>query len=90
MRRVTALCAAIGIAISALAAPALAARHTPEAGYYVIRWNETGICQIWNTDLCYRPAQLFSKYKVVSELVPTFAAASNIQLRMRATRSCTL
>jgi len=90
MRRVTALCAAVGIAVSALAAPAMAARHVPEAGYYVIRWNDTGVCQIWSTYLQYRPAQLFSKYKVVSKLVPTFVAATNIQINMRAMRSCTL
>jgi hypothetical protein len=34
MRRVIALCAAVGIAVSALAAPAMAARQAPEAGYY--------------------------------------------------------
>jgi hypothetical protein len=90
MRRVTALCAAVGIAVSALAAPAMAARHAPEAGYYVIRWNDTGICQIWNTDLRYKPVEFFSKYKVVSEPVPTFVAATDIQLKMRAARSCTL
>jgi hypothetical protein len=82
-------CAAVEIAVSALAAPAMAAHHAPEAGYYVIRWNDTGICPIWNTGLRYRPAQVFSKYKVVSKLVPTFADATNIQL-MRAARSCTL
>jgi hypothetical protein len=90
MRRVTALCVAVGIAVSALAAPAMAARRAPEAGYYVIRWNDTGVCQIWNTDLRYRPVQFFSKYKVVSALVPTFAAATDIQMKMRVARSCTL
>ena len=50
MRRITALCAASGIALAALvvAAPA-------EAGYYVIRWDNTGICQIWNEELQYKP-----------------------------------
>jgi hypothetical protein len=90
MRRVTALCAAVGVAVSALAAPAMAARHAPEAGYYVIRWNDTGICQIWNTDLRYGPVEFFSKYKVVSKPVPTFVAAADIQLKMRAARSCSL
>jgi hypothetical protein len=90
MRRVTALCAGVGIAVSAMAAPAMAAHHAPEAGYYVIRWNDTGVCQIWSTYMQYTPAQVFSKYKVVSMLVPTFVAATNIQLQMRAARSCTL
>jgi hypothetical protein len=93
MRRVIALCAATGVAISALAiVPAQAAhRHrAPLAGYYVIRWNNTGICQIWNTDLRYKPTEMFSNYKVVSKPVPTFAEANTIQLRMRDQRSCTL
>jgi hypothetical protein len=90
MRRVTTLCAAIGIAVSALAAPAMAGRRAPEAGYYVIRWNDTGVCQIWNTDLRYRPAQLFSKYKVVSKLMPTFVAAAETQRQLRIARGCTL
>ncbi len=91
MRRVTALYAAVGIiAASTLAAPAMAAPHASEAGYYVIRWNDTGICQIWNTDLRYKPVEFFSEYKVVSKLVPTFVAATDIQLKMRAARSCTL
>jgi hypothetical protein len=84
------LCAAVSIAVSAPAAPAMAARHVPEAGYCVIRWNDTGICQIWNTDLRYKPVELFSKYKVVGKPVPTFVAAADIQQKMRAARSCTL
>jgi hypothetical protein len=56
----------------------------------VIRWNDTGICQIWNTDLRYKPVEFFAKYKVVSKPVPTFVAATDIQLKMRAARSCTL
>ena len=70
MRRVTALCAAVGIAASALvvAAPA-------QAGYYVIRWENTGICQIWNEDLKSKPMEWFSHYKQVSKPVPTFDAA---------------
>jgi hypothetical protein len=59
-RRVTALCAAVGI------------------------------CQIWNTDLRYKPVEFFSKYQVVSKPVPTFVAAADIQMKMRAARSCTL
>jgi hypothetical protein len=90
MRRVTALYAAVGIAVSTLAAPVMAAPHASEAGYYVIRWNDTGICQIWNTDLRYKPVEFFSQYKIVSKPVPTFVAATNIQLQMRAARSCTL
>ena len=86
MRRVTAaLCAAAGIAASALvvAAPA-------QAGYYVIRWENTGICQVWNEDLKYKPLEWLSHYKVMSKSVPSFSDASGIQIKMRAERRCTL
>jgi hypothetical protein len=86
MRRLTALAAAIGIAISASAVAAPA----PAAGSYVIRWDNTGICQIWNTDLQYKPLEWPSHYKVVSRPVPTFAEASAIQIQMRGQRRCTL
>jgi hypothetical protein len=84
MRRVSAICAATGIAISALAvAPA-------QAGYYVIRWENTGICQIWNENLKYKPMEWPSHYKVVSKPVATFTDATAIQLKMREQRHCTL
>jgi hypothetical protein len=84
MRRVSAICAAAGIAVSALAvAPA-------QAGYYVIRWENTGICQIWNEDLKYKPMEWPSHYKVVSKPVATFTDATAIQLKMRDQRRCTL
>jgi hypothetical protein len=84
MRRVTALCAVAGIAVSAFAvAPA-------QAGYYVIRWENTGVCQIWNEDLRYKPYEWPSHYKVVSKPVPSFSEASAIQIKMREQRRCTL
>ncbi len=86
MRRFTALGAAIGIATSALAV----ATPAQAAGYYVIRWDNTGICQIWNEDLSFRPLEWPSHYKVVSRPVPTFAEASAIQIKMRDQRHCTL
>ncbi|WP_298256232.1 hypothetical protein [Bradyrhizobium sp.] len=88
MRRVTALCAAAAIVAStaAIARP----MHQEQSGYYVIRWDDTGVCQIWNTNLTQKPWQLFSQYKVVSKTVPTFAAAATIQEDMRMTRHCTL
>ena len=86
MRRVLALCAVAGIATSVFAVPALAA-----PGYYVIRWDNTGICQVWNEDLKYKPFQFgVSTYKVVSKPLPTFQAASDVQIKMRAERRCTL
>jgi len=85
MRRVFAFCSAAGIAVATLglAAPA-------QAGYYVIRWENTGICQIWNEDLRYKPFEWPSTYKVVSKPVPTFTDANAIQLKLRDERRCTL
>ena len=85
MRRATALCAAAGIAASCLAVAAPA-----QAGYYVIRWDNTGVCQIWNEDLRYKPLQWPSDYKVVSKPVPTLSAAMDVQATMRQQRHCTL
>jgi hypothetical protein len=85
MRRVLALCAVAGIATSVFAVPASAA-----VGYYVIRWDNTGICQIWNEQLTAKPTQWPSTYKVVSRPVPTFNEASAIQMKLRGERSCTL
>ncbi len=85
MRRITALCAASGIALAALAVAAPA-----RAGYYVIRWDNTGICQIWNEELQYKPLEWPSHYKVVSKPFPTFSDAMAVQLQMREKRSCSL
>ena len=87
MRRVLALCAVAGIASSVFAVPASAAA----GGYYVIRWDNTGICQVWNEDLRYKPFQWgVSTYKVVSKPMPTFTQASELQLKLRAERRCFL
>ena len=86
MRRVLALCAVAGIATSVFAVPASAA-----VGYYVIRWDNTGICQVWNEDLRYKPLQWNGvTYKVVSKPYPTFTDASNVQIKLRGERRCTL
>jgi hypothetical protein len=85
MRRVLALCAAAGIATSVFAVPASA-----RVGYYVIRWDNTGICQVWNEDLHYKPVQWPSTYRVVSKPLATFTEASDLQIKMRQERRCTL
>ena len=85
MRRITALAAAAAV----LASSAAFARPMPQ-GYYVIRWDNTGVCQIWNEDLRYKPLQWPSDYKVVSKPVPTLSAAMDVQATMRQQRHCTL
>ena len=56
MRRLTTLAAAAALTAASLATPALAA-PTAKTGYYVIRWENTGICQIWNTELQSKPLE---------------------------------
>ena len=85
MRRVTALCAAAAI----LASTAAVARPAPK-GYYVIRWDNTGVCTIWNTELQEKPWHFFSDYEVVSKPVPTFTEAAGIQEKMRLSHHCTM
>jgi hypothetical protein len=85
MRRINTFSAVAGIAtILGVGVPAHA------AGYYVIRWENTGICQIWNEDLSRKPLEWPSHYEVVSKPLPTFSDAMAVQLKMREQRSCTL
>ena len=99
MRRLTTLAVAAAIAATTIAAPAFAARrHVPTEpqvgasapGYYVIRWDNTGICQIWNEQLQAKPKEWPSTYKVLSKPVSTFNEASMIQMDLRQKRTCTL
>ena len=85
MRRITALAAALAI----VASTAAIARPMPQSGYYVIRWDNTGVCQIWNTDLQQKPIHFMSDYKIVSKPVPTFTEAAAVQEKMRVSRACT-
>jgi hypothetical protein len=87
MRRFTAFCAAAAI-VASTAAVAHPAQQ--QSGYYVIRWDNTGVCQIWNTDLQEKPGTWASKYEVVSKPVPTFAEAAAEQDKLRFSHRCTL
>jgi hypothetical protein len=71
MRRVTALCTAAGIALSAFAVvgPAQA------APYYLIRYDNTGFCQIWDSTLSFKPWTWPSAYRTVSKPIPTVTEA---------------
>jgi hypothetical protein len=89
MRRVTALCAA-AIVVSTMSVAFARPMHQQPSGYYVIRWDNTGVCTIWNTELQEKPWHFFSDYEVVSKPVPTFTQAVAIQENMRMSRRCTL
>ena len=84
MRRASALLAAVGLAVSAfaIASPAQAAND-----YYLIRWDNTGACQVWNEGLT-PPIKWPSNYKVMSQPIPTLNDALTLQEKLREKGSC--
>jgi hypothetical protein len=68
MRRFSMLCAAAG-----LAAAAFVATSPAEAGYHLIRWQATGLCQIWDEGIPTQPWPAGSHR--ASPTVATLAAA---------------
>ena len=84
MRRVTTLCATACIAVSALAVVSPA-----QAGYYLIRWDNTGVCQVWNESFQMKPLRWPSDYKVVSKPIATFTAALDAKEKLRQHGNCT-
>ena len=84
MRRVITLCATACIIVSALAVVSPA-----QAGYYLIRWDNTGVCQVWNESFQMKPPRWPSDYKVVSKPIPTFTAALDAKEKLRQHGNCT-
>jgi len=84
MRRVTTLCAMACIAVSALAVVSPA-----QAGYYLIRWDNTGVCQVWDESFQMKPPRWPSDYKVVSKPIATFTAALDAKEKLRQHGDCT-
>lgn len=85
MPRFITICIAAG-----LAAVALIAASPAHAGYYILRWDNTGVCQVWSEALTFRPVQWPSSYKVISRPVPTFNDALTLQVKLRRQGRCTL
>jgi hypothetical protein len=83
MLRVTALAATAGLALSTLVATSPA-----EAAFHLIRWEGTGVCQVWDESIPTKPIP--SNYKTVSKPVPTFAAALAVKDGMLKKGACTL
>jgi hypothetical protein len=82
MRRIFALCAALGLGLTALAATSPA-----QAGYHLIRWQGTGFCQIWDEGIPTTPFP--SDYHVVSVTVPTFVEAMAVKEGLLRKHACT-
>jgi hypothetical protein len=68
MRRISMLCAAAG-----LAAAAFVAASPAEAGYHLVRWQDSGVCQIWDESIPTTPWP--AGYHRASATVPTFLDA---------------
>jgi hypothetical protein len=83
MRRVTTLCATACIFVSALAGVSPA-----QAGYYLIRWDNTGVCQVWNESFQMKPPRWPSDYKVVSKPIESFTAALDAKEKLRQHGNC--
>ena len=83
MRRVYAFCAATGLAVSALAMTSPA-----HAAFQLIRWDGTGVCQVWDASIPTKPFP--SNYKMVSKPVPTFSAALAVKDGMLKKGKCTI
>ena len=81
MRRISVLCAAAGIAVTALAATSPA-----QAAFHLIRCNDTGFCQIWDESIPTVPFP--SDYHVISASVPTFLDALEVKDHKLHTGAC--
>lgn len=68
MRRISMLCATAGLAIAAFAGASQA-----KAGYHLIRWSDSGFCQIWDESIPTTPWP--AGYHRASASVPTFLDA---------------
>jgi hypothetical protein len=85
MRRATLLCAAaagIAVAVLAVASPA-------QAGYYLIRWDNTGVCQVWNDQWSMKPLRWPADFEIVSKPFPAFTEAMAAKDAMRQRGRCT-
>ena len=83
MRRLCLLAAAACITVSALAAISPA-----QASFHLIRWQDSGFCQIWDESIPTVPYP--PNYAVVSDSLPTFWDALAVKDGMLRSGSCSL
>ena len=82
MRRMSLALAAIALSTLAASAPAKA---NP---FHLIRWSDTGFCQIWDEGIPTQPVA--GNYTVVSTTLPTYFDALHVKNGMLWTRECSL
>jgi hypothetical protein len=83
MRRVTALCAASAIALSAIATVSPA-----QAAFHLIKWSGNDLCQVWDESLPIKPWP--NDYKVISKPRPTMDAALAVKASLMKKGVCKL
>ena len=82
MRRIFLLSAAATIAVTAISA-STPAKADP---FHLIRWMDTGFCQIWDEGIPTTPWP--GNFTVVSITMPTFLDVLTIKSNMLATGAC--
>jgi hypothetical protein len=82
MRRMSLAIAAVALSTLAASAPAKA------DPFHLIRWSDTGFCQIWDEGIPTQPVA--GDYTVVSTTLPTFFDALHVKNGMLWTRECSL
>jgi hypothetical protein len=84
MRRILGLCAVAAVSFTAIAASSPA-----NAAYHLIRWQDTGFCQIWDQNIPTAPYP--GNYTViVGSEVPTFVDALVVKDGMLRSGVCSL
>jgi hypothetical protein len=73
-------------AVAGIAFTALAATSPAKADYHLIRWHDTGFCQVWDENIPTAPWP--SDYSVVSHQVPTFVDALFVKDHMLHDGAC--
>jgi hypothetical protein len=80
MRRAFFAIAAVALSTFAASVPAKA------YPFHLIRWSDTGFCQIWDEGIPTQPWP--GNYTIASMTVPTFLDALNVKNGMLATGAC--
>jgi hypothetical protein len=74
------------LAILAAGATALVATSPAQADYALIRWQDTGYCQIWDNDIPTKP--FHTNYTTVGIWLPTFSDALKVKDDLTRTGVC--
>jgi hypothetical protein len=82
MRRISALCAAAGLGLAALAATS-PAQADP---FHLIRWSDTGFCQVWDQGIPTAPWP--ANYTVISAPMPSFIEVLAVKEGLLRTGTC--